>query len=354
MEKFEVQITELKIEVEKALNVLLFLPSKVDIDRLASALALMLLLKDSGKQAWVVTEDSLKVSHSDLYGVGEVLNQLPKPSSGNLTVTLEGVVDSEGKVPALEKLDWYPEGNNLNLIFHVISGQRFEPTNIIPRYSGGGIDLIFMVGVSNISEVGPVYQQNVAQLAGIPIINIDNDSSNNNFGKINILDPNASSVSEMMVELFPRLGLNLTPDPASNLISGIYSATSNLTQNAQASTFLILAQALQAGGKLPANLPAGRQDKQQFYQTNQRNGKNQYFKQTQQPQQVQQPNNHPPAGGPMPIQNKPQQDSGFDLSKIFPTEEKPVGEFTSTTASFEGANPAPDWLTPKIYKGGGG
>src|SRR5258708_23720155 len=43
----------------------------------------------------------------------------------------------------------------------------------------------------------------------------------------------------------------LDQDVASNIVAGIYDATSNLTQNVKANTFSVLGAALQAGGKLP-------------------------------------------------------------------------------------------------------
>ncbi len=77
-----------------------------------------------------MTEDTIRVSHTHLYGVGAVKNKIESPKGGNFIVVLDGVVDpnapEERKVPTLDHVDWYPEGSSLNLVFHPVDGQRFE------------------------------------------------------------------------------------------------------------------------------------------------------------------------------------------------------------------------------------
>lgn len=369
--KYDSQLGDLKNQVTSSANVLIFLPTKITVDKLAAALSLMLSLRQAGKRAAVVTQDTIRVSHTNLYGVGDVTNELPK-GGGDLTLTLEGVVDASGKVPALEKLDWYPEGADLNLVFHVVPGQRFEPTNIIPKYQGGVYNLIFAIGAGGPNMLGQVYQQSTQSLQNIPVVNIDNSSNNSNFGTVNIIDPATASVSEMMIQLIPGLGLNLDGDIATNILTGIYDATGNLTNNITADTFISLGQAMQAGGRVPG----------------------QSAKTAQQPQPLQaevsavpsiEPESPIQYSGPSQPEPSPQ---GFDLSKVFQIpaepqggqqsaqpqteevqkkigatqvqpvetpspEEVPTGEF-STTSSPDGGTPTPDWLTPKIYRGGGG
>ncbi len=355
MAKYDSQLGDLKNRIASASNVLIFLPAEITVDKLAASLSLMLALKQSGKRAAVVTQDTIRVSHTNLYGVGDVANELPK-GGGDLTLILEGVVDSAGKVPALEKLDWYPEGANLNMVFHVVPGQRFEPVGISQKYQGGRVDLIFIIGASQPDQLGVIYQQNIENFQGVPIANINNSSSNSNFGTINIVDP-SSSISEMMMQLIPGLGLKLDGDSATNILTGIYDATGNLTNNITADTFMSLGQAMQAGGRMPGQVT-----------------------------QIQQGAEQPPPVEPAPPPQPEIPAQGFDLSKVFQIpvspqavqqpqqpqdavaqkkikatmvqdapspEEVPSGEF-ATTLSPDGGTPTPDWLTPKIYRGGGG
>jgi phosphoesterase RecJ-like protein len=56
-------------------------------------------------------------------------------------------------------------------------------------------------------------------------INIDHHASNESFGEINVVDPEASSTSEMIYQLAIKMGLHLGPDEATNLYAGIVTDT---------------------------------------------------------------------------------------------------------------------------------
>lgn len=327
MSKYEAQLSNLKQQLSPAQNILVFLPSKVNVDKLAAGLATYLSLKQVGKNVSIVTEDTPLVSHSGLFGIGDVKNSLSlSQNDGNLILTLEDVVAEDGKVPALEKLDWFPQGKDLNLVFHVLPGQKFEPKNIAHKYSNSGFDLVFVIGAANPTELGSIYTSNIAQFSNVPLINIDNNSQNSRFGQTNVVDTNASSVSEIVTQVLPDLGLSMDADSASNLLSGIYAATSNLTTNVSGESFMMVGQLVQAGGKLPVG--------------------NVSQAPTSQPEQPQQaaPKNYI--------------ESTFDYKQFiqspsnqsFTNEERPSGEY-SNTPSPEVSQPAPDWLTPKVYKG---
>lgn len=249
--KYDSQIVELKNLLPNAKSVLIAIPANADMDKMAAALGLFLILETQGKQASVVCDDDIKVSSSHLFGVDHIQKTLPKTDGGNLTLTLEGVAASDNTIPALEKLDWYAENSNLNLVFHVLPGQTFQPAKIVPHYQGSGFNLIFVVGAANLNALGNIYQQN-GIFTGAHIVNIDNQSSNTSFGKSNVLDTNSSSVCEIMVNLITDLGYSLDADSASNLLAGIFDATGNLTNTkANPDTFMAVANCLRVGGKKP-------------------------------------------------------------------------------------------------------
>src|SRR3989338_10793869 len=226
--KYDNQITELKNLLPSAKSVLIALPAGADIDKLASGLALFLVLKAQGKEVVIISDDTITVGQSYLFGINRISKNLPSNQGGDLTITLEGVASSNGTIPALEKLDWYAENNNLNLIFHVLAGQTFQPTRIVPQYQGSGFNLIFVIGAANLDSLGNIYKQNANAFSGVHIVNIDNQG-NTNFGQTNVLDTNAATLSEIMGNLFLDLGLNLDADASSNLLAGIFDATNNLT-----------------------------------------------------------------------------------------------------------------------------
>ncbi len=337
MHKFDGQINELKGKLNQAQNILIALSVNLDVDILASGLSFYLSLKQSGKSVEIVTLGTPLVAHSNLFGIGSIKHELSK-ISGNLNLSLEGVV-KDGTVPSLEKLDWYPEGENLNLVFHVLPGQKFEPRTITPKYSNAAnFSLIFVIGANSLKDLGEIYQNNTQVFSNSTLVNIDRAANNSQFGKINLIDKEAGSISEIIMQLIYGLGLKIDQDIASNLLAGIYFATNNLTTNVKGETFIAIGQAMQLGGKTPSAAPQPS------------------FPSQLQPQ-------------PAVVQNP----AGFDLTQfILPTaenftvpqvavnpqsqssEERPSGEqVSSRSPESPEASPAPDWLTPKVYKGGG-
>lgn len=247
--KYDAQLTELKNLLPSAKSILIVLPVGSDTDRLAAGLALFLTLQAQGKQVSLVCEDTMRVSQAHLFGIDHIQKNLPQTEGGNLTLTLEGVAASNGTVPALEKLDWYAGGSNLNLVFHVLPGQTFQPARIIPRYQGSGFNLIFVVGAANLDGLGSIYKQNSQNFSGVHIVNIDNQN-NTGFGQTNVVDASASSISEVVATVLSDLGIVFDADSASNLLAGIFTATDNLTNaKVNADTYMTVAQCLRAGGK---------------------------------------------------------------------------------------------------------
>lgn len=314
--KYDSQIVELKNLLPNAKNILLALPVGADTDRLAAALALFLIFEAQGKQVSVVCEDSMRVAQAHLFGIDHVQKTLPQTEGGNLTLTLEGVAASDGTVPALEKLDWYAEANNLNLVFHVLPGQTFQPARIVPRYQGSGFDAIFIIGAANLDSLGGVYKQHAQAFSGGHLVNIDNQN-NTGFGTTNVVDTVASSVSEVMVNLTLDLGLAMDGDAASNLLAGIFASTDNLTSaKVSADTYMAVAQCLRAGGRKPGTVsttpvvPATPQ-------------------------------------APVPDLSALMPKSvDFTQAPVTPSpEERPAGETVLSET------PEPEWLTPKIFKG---
>lgn len=342
--KYDAQITELKNLLPQAKNILIALPVGADIDKLAAALSLFLIFEAQGKEATVVSDDTITVGQAHLFGIDHIQKNLPPPGGGNLTLTLEGVAASDGTVPALEKLDWSAEGGNLNLVFHVLPGQTFQPARIIPNYQGSGFNLVFVIGAANLDSLGSTYKQNAQSFSGIHIVNIDNQN-NSSFGATNVVDINASSVSEVMANLTLDLGLNLDQDAASNLLAGIFQATNNLNSpKVSSETYMVVANLLRAGGKKPsaqATASPVSQIQSQFEQA---------FPGPQPSLSALLPQSEPAKVEPQAVNEFPTPQAvptpTQQASENIPSpEEKPAEEGVISET------PEPDWLTPKIFKG---
>lgn len=336
--KYDAQIGELQNRLSQSTSCLVSLPAQPSVDKLAAALALYLSLKQSGKTVAIASEADLRVAQANLFGIGDIRQTLPESTSGNFIMRFTGVVEN-GKVSALESLDWYPDGNDLNLVFHVAPGKKFEPINITHSYETAAFQTVFFVGAANLSEFGNLYSQNIGKLGDSFKVNIDNGQSNNLFGNVNIVDPGTASVSEVVCQVMQGLGLPQDADIASNIIAGIYDVTAGLSQNVSGDTFIVVGQCMQMGGKVPnivSQINASGFDIRPFAQ---------------------------PAGQGVPAQNQavsqalsqpdeePEKESQQPPEQAKSQQEVPTGEFASSPSP-ESASPAPDWLTPKIFKGG--
>lgn len=250
--KYDSQLAELKNLLPSAKNILIAMPAGADIDKLAAGLALFLNLEAAGKQVSIVCDDNILVGQSHLFGVDHVQKTLPSTEGGNLTLTLEGVAATDGTVPALEKLDWFAENNNLNLVFHVLPNQIFQPARIVPRYQGSGFNLIFTIGAANLNALGSIYSAQPQVFSGTHTVNIDNQPANTSFGQTNVVDPQAASLSEVVGSVISDLGFVLDADTASNLLAGVFDATNNLTgPKVTADTYMAVANCLRVGGRKP-------------------------------------------------------------------------------------------------------
>lgn len=335
--KYEAELQPVAALLPTASSILIVLPAQVNIDNLASGLALFLSLVQAGKQVSIATEGIIRVEHTSLFGVGKIQNKLPQSRSGDFVVTLGGVVAPDGTIPSAEKVDYYPTGADLNLVIRVKPGQKFEPTHVTPRHEDGNISLIFTVGAVNLESLGSLYTLNPQLFTNTQLVNIDNQQQNSQFGKTNVVDATASSLSEIMSGVITALHLPMDQDTATNLLQGIFEATSNLQSNTvSAETYEAVASAVRAGGKKPV---------------------------------ITSPAASTPAN---PVVSGPTPSSGFDLSKVFqapinqPAESFTMPPVVSSTPQTENqpspeeapqiettVTPEDDWLTPKIYKGKG-
>lgn len=85
------------------------------------------------------------------------------------------------------------------------------------------------------------------------IINIDHHATNKFFGNINLVDPTASSTTEIIYQLFKDLKINIAPIVASALLSGIIGDTYNFTNpNVNDRSLSIASGLLLSGASLPS------------------------------------------------------------------------------------------------------
>lgn len=91
----------------------------------------------------------------------------------------------------------------------------------------GAFDLIISLDSSDLPRLGEAYD--AAKLGHVPILNIDHHITNLNFGTVNWVEPGSASTCQLVLRLADSLGVEVTPDMATCLLSGIVMDTRGFT-----------------------------------------------------------------------------------------------------------------------------
>jgi nanoRNase/pAp phosphatase (c-di-AMP/oligoRNAs hydrolase) len=293
---YQLNFNSVQQALTTAQPVLVIVPKRPSLDKVAAALALFLSLKKAGKEASIVCPDKMTVEFSSLIGLDKITQQ----SSGkNLIISFDFVEDS------IEKVSYNIENNKFNLVIQPKIG--FPPLSAEKvKYSySGEVDLVFIVGAQSLEDLGSLSNQE-NNYSRKSLVNIDIEAKNTQFGKINLLDPTASSCSEIITSLISNLKLPINRDIASNLLLGIEKTTQGfMSSKTSLSTFEAVVFCLRSGGQRVRKVSWGKQTKKTS------------------------------------LESPPSIKSSDFLTK------KPLSR--SLKAKPE---PSPDWLEPKIFKGG--
>jgi phosphoesterase RecJ-like protein len=113
-------------------------------------------------------------------------------------------------------------------------------------------DVLCLIDCADRRRLGNFAKDDLSRLDGrIPIVNIDHHKTNNRFGIVNIVEPDASSSGEIVAEVLKLWGTELTQDIARNLLAGIYGDTLGLrTPSTTPHTIRTVADLVECGAEL--------------------------------------------------------------------------------------------------------
>jgi nanoRNase/pAp phosphatase (c-di-AMP/oligoRNAs hydrolase) len=239
---YETALAKAKELVEAAKDIVIVTHGRPTMDSIGGSLALMLGIESLGKKAVVICPDPMTVDLSNFVGVDKVTSQFGKK---NFVISLDYVDGS------IEKVSYNIEGNKFNLVVEHRPG--YEPLSQDKAhysYQGVSVDLIITVDSLHLGQLGKVYGDQKDMFATKSIINIDCHNENSNYGAINLVDPAASSSTELVAEFMATLGVKLTTDIATNLLNAIYAATANFQNpNVTSMAFEVASVCLKAQAK---------------------------------------------------------------------------------------------------------
>lgn len=325
------QINQIRTLTEQAKEILILIPPGPNLDQVAALLSLYLSLISRGKHVSITCPTLMTVEFNHLVGVDKVGNKIDSAQGNNLVISFPY---QEGSI---EKVSYNIENNAFNLVIEPRKDYPpVTPEAIKYSYTGGNIDLVCTVGVARLSDLDNL-SPNQALFNEKPIINIDVNPQNQNYGKVNLVDSNISSICELLVSSFSLLGFNMDNDIATNLLMGITNGTNNFTSvQTTASTFEAAAICLRHGAGKVSSISA---KKQPLY-----SNLPQISSRT--PTNINIPQASPMTASPVRQTIQPSFIRSAPKIKIFSP--KPV---TATVPNKPTHDAPPDWLKPKIYKG---
>lgn len=229
-------------------SILIVLPQRPTIDSAAAGLALFLSLSEQKKKTVIACANPMTVTYNRLFGVDKVVQNI-----GNKNLVISFPCPEE----SLEKVSYNIDSNVFNLVIERKGSYGPVPSKDVSyNYTGVAADLVLVIGANRIEDLGSLYQGETTFFAETQVVNINHSPSGVAFGKLNIFDPQASSVSELVAILMQKAQLPVNGDLATNLVAGIEAGTNNLAHKTGAKTFELMAWLMASGAKRGHLTPA--------------------------------------------------------------------------------------------------
>jgi len=240
----ESEIKQFEKLVTDSKHILVLLPENPQGDYFCSALAI----------AHFCDLKSIKttIAFTDPYEHVSLFEFLPQPKSTEIVHSIAG---SRDLIISFK--------TKYNKILNVKTQQTDDEFNIYVTPERGMIDsrdfsfvpgkfpydIIITIGATDKESMGKLYEEIPDIFYELPIINIDNKNSNEQFGQVNIINTVASSTSEIVSDIFDKLNnVKMTEATASCLLAGIISETNSFQNHKTTPRAMTLASHLIENG----------------------------------------------------------------------------------------------------------
>ncbi len=212
-------IEQFKREVARASRIFIVTPGKT-VDDFTSAAALLLAFEKLGKSAEAAAVQKAPENLSFLPSIKKIQN---KVSFGS-----DFVVSFDVTKMGVESLSYKLDGNKLNVFITPKREGEFTNKDVTLKKTKMGYDLIIAINTPDLTKLGDIFNKNPEMFYNATVVNIDHDPSNEDFGKINIVDIHAASTTQILFSCIKNLSdsQNLfDKEIATLLLTGIISET---------------------------------------------------------------------------------------------------------------------------------
>ncbi len=225
--------------IRQAESILILTGQNPSIDQTTAVLSMAMILRKFGKKVSALISDPVpqQLSFLDQSGLDR-----------NLSGMRDFILKLDVTKSEVDKLRYEVEGSKLQ-IFITPSKGGFAPSDVTFDYGDFQYDLAIVLGVPTRGRIDRIYHEHQGIFTAIPLINIDFHRSNENYGAVNLIEPNASSLCEILVATSESLQTGLIDaEIATVMLTGLMASTDRFTAAHTTSKSLTVAAQLMAAG----------------------------------------------------------------------------------------------------------
>lgn len=280
----QADLARFKELLEQKRSFLVLIPQNPDMDAVSAGLSLYLALGNQGKEASIACPTPMRVEFNRLVGVNRIRENV---GDRNLNISFENF-----EAGGIEKVSYDIDNGKFNLKVVPKPGYSAPaPEQVKIEYAGAAAEAVIVVKVEKKQDLGK-FAENEDFFLNTQTVLVSNLPSQGFQSPIEVVDPRATSCSEVVFQIVENWGWQIDADLAGNLFMGLRAGTNNFQNgNVSSETFAIASKLMRSGAKMEP----------QFQ------------------------------GQPVPQQNQPFMSPGSQQG--------------------QGQEPPQDWLQPKVYKG---
>jgi len=227
--------------VKQSKSPLITFKKEFNTDILASSIAIALWLKKLDKKAEIVCHN---------FAIPENMGFLPltdiiKKELNNLR---KFVIDLDISETEVDKFSYKVEGDKLRIFITPKNGE-FSNDQVALKNSNYKHDLIFTLNTPDLESLSEIYETNPDFFYNTPIVNVCNLPENEHYGQINMVSLTATSISEILYDLFYDIDSALVDEHiATALLTGMIDQTKSFKDSKVTPKSLNIASQLVAAG----------------------------------------------------------------------------------------------------------
>ncbi len=213
-----------------------------NVDAVASALALAAFFEKRGKRVDVIADGFVAPkSIKFLPGVDRIL-----PAFSHLQKFVISLNLSKSKI---DELSYDIENGKLRIQVTAKDGGRYEGKDVTTSTTDFKYDCIISLDTPDYGALGSLFSSNTELFYNRPVLNIDHDAANEQYGNFNAVDITATSSAECVYALLKATGEHfLNENVATCLLAGIIFKTRSFKTASVTPKTLDIASALVAAG----------------------------------------------------------------------------------------------------------